>query len=69
MSSTLPKVSLSEIFLTFAAIGLTGFGGGMANSGDRFFDIQMGEGQSDVCYYRGGTGGSVDQLKDSPESW
>jgi chromate transporter len=30
MNNTLPKVSLSEIFLTFATIGLTGFGGGMA---------------------------------------
>jgi len=30
MNSSAPKVSLSEIFLTFATIGLTGFGGGMA---------------------------------------
>lgn len=30
MNNTLPKVRLSEIFLTFATIGLTGFGGGMA---------------------------------------
>jgi chromate transporter len=30
MNSNTPKVSLSEIFLTFATIGLTGFGGGMA---------------------------------------
>jgi chromate transporter len=30
MNSTAPKVRLSEIFLTFATIGLTGFGGGMA---------------------------------------
>ena len=30
MDKFTPKVSLSDIFLTFAAIGLTGFGGGMA---------------------------------------
>src|SRR5512136_901551 len=30
MNSTAPKVRLSDIFLTFAKIGLTGFGGGMA---------------------------------------
>ena len=30
MNSNVHKVSLSEIFLTFAKIGLTGFGGGMA---------------------------------------
>jgi chromate transporter len=30
MNSTKPHVSLTEIFLTFATIGLTGFGGGMA---------------------------------------
>jgi chromate transporter len=30
MDSTAPHVRLSEIFLTFAKIGLTGFGGGMA---------------------------------------
>ena len=30
MEKTAPKVSLVEIFLTFAKIGLTGFGGGMA---------------------------------------
>ena len=30
MDETVQKVSLTEIFLTFAKIGLTGFGGGMA---------------------------------------
>ncbi|MDD2850337.1 MAG: chromate transporter [Desulfuromonadaceae bacterium] len=30
MANSLQKVRLSEIFLTFAMIGLTGFGGGMA---------------------------------------
>ena len=30
MNNPTSKVSLSEIFLTFATIGLTGFGGGMA---------------------------------------
>jgi chromate transporter len=30
MSNNDPKVTLSDIFLTFAQIGLTGFGGGMA---------------------------------------
>lgn len=30
MNSTTPKVRLTDIFLTFATIGLTGFGGGMA---------------------------------------
>ncbi len=30
MSDNVQKVSLTEIFLTFATIGLTGFGGGMA---------------------------------------
>lgn len=30
MNSTAPKVRLTDIFLTFAKIGLTGFGGGMA---------------------------------------
>jgi chromate transporter len=30
MNNSQPKVSLTEIFLTFATIGLTGFGGGMA---------------------------------------
>lgn len=30
MSDNLQRVSLTEIFLTFATIGLTGFGGGMA---------------------------------------
>jgi len=30
MSDNTPRVSLADIFLTFATIGLTGFGGGMA---------------------------------------